>query len=345
MKTQRAIVLAAGLAALWPGAGRVAAHPEVYADSLWEFSGVQGRWSYGYYDGSEGEPWTSADFDLLPLYDTSERPVWCRTLGPGGYWTAINAYAMHPNGTASCGDRISQENWAVRRWTSDQHLPARLVGYVSDVQGAVGANGVTCKIILPGGEIFSRDLEDGDLDGFFFDVPVDLEVGMTVDFVVTPRGECDYFDGTYFLVKVQGIIELEPEDQYACGRRPVTLTVGTGGPGIYSYIWCKDGIPMLGETGPACTIESPRAEDAGMYDCLVSDEMGVVASRAARVLVCEADMNCDGFVDFGDYLEYLNRYDGQEPAADLNEDGFIDFADFLEFLNLYDAGCPTLPPA
>ncbi|MCC6676646.1 MAG: hypothetical protein IT436_05835 [Phycisphaerales bacterium] len=55
--------------------------------------------------------------------------------------------------------------------------------------------------------------------------------------------------------------------------------------------------------------------------------------------VCPADINCDGFIDFADYLEFLNRYDAQDPSADLNGDGFVDFIDYLEFLNIYEAGC------
>ncbi|MCC6678108.1 MAG: EF-hand domain-containing protein [Phycisphaerales bacterium] len=51
------------------------------------------------------------------------------------------------------------------------------------------------------------------------------------------------------------------------------------------------------------------------------------------------DMNGDGLLDFADYLEFLNLFDGQDPRADLNGDGLVDFSDYLEFLNLYDAGC------
>jgi hypothetical protein len=50
------------------------------------------------------------------------------------------------------------------------------------------------------------------------------------------------------------------------------------------------------------------------------------------------DYNEDGLIDFGDYLEFLNRYDAQDPSADLNGDGIVDFGDYLEFLNLFD-GC------
>ncbi|MCC6675583.1 MAG: hypothetical protein IT436_00440 [Phycisphaerales bacterium] len=52
-----------------------------------------------------------------------------------------------------------------------------------------------------------------------------------------------------------------------------------------------------------------------------------------------ADLNGDGFVDFADYLEFLNLYDVQDPRVDFTGDGLVDFSDYLEFLNLYEAGC------
>lgn len=315
----------------------------MYADSLWEFSGVQGRWEYGFYDGRGAAPWTPRDFERLPVYDGGAGEVWHRPLGPGGYWTAINAVAMHPNGAVSSGGRLNEENWAVRRWTSDQDLPGLVVGYVRDVSlGDIPGDGVTFKIFLGEREVYSRDLDDGDFEGFAFEVPVCLTTGATLDFVLTPRGPTDSCDGTYCVVKVEGIIELQPTDQYACDRRPVTLSVDIAGPGSYTFQWCRDGAPVAGGDGPSCTIESPRASDAGVYDCIISDGEGVIASQAAVLTVCEVDFNCDTFVDFLDYLEYLNRYDGQDARADLNQDGFIDFSDFLDFLNLYNAGCGGL---
>ncbi|MCC6678809.1 MAG: hypothetical protein IT436_16885 [Phycisphaerales bacterium] len=55
--------------------------------------------------------------------------------------------------------------------------------------------------------------------------------------------------------------------------------------------------------------------------------------------VCPADLNGDGLVDFSDYLEFLNRYEVEDPSVDFNRDGFVDFLDYLEFLNHYDAAC------
>lgn len=74
-----------------------------------------------------------------------------------------------------------------------------------------------------------------------------------------------------------------------------------------------------------------------------SRENPVAANRPALTVrfipPCPIDYVADGMIDFLDYLEFLNRYDSQDPSADLNHDGMVDFADYLEFLNLYDGGC------
>lgn len=54
---------------------------------------------------------------------------------------------------------------------------------------------------------------------------------------------------------------------------------------------------------------------------------------------CDVDINRDGFVDFADYLAFLDLYDSQDEAADLNGDGLVDFGDYLVFLDLYATGC------
>jgi endonuclease/exonuclease/phosphatase family metal-dependent hydrolase len=57
------------------------------------------------------------------------------------------------------------------------------------------------------------------------------------------------------------------------------------------------------------------------------------------MVLCTADWNADGVVDFNDFLEYLNDYNNEHPDADLNGDGVVDFNDLLVFLNAYNAGC------
>jgi hypothetical protein len=59
---------------------------------------------------------------------------------------------------------------------------------------------------------------------------------------------------------------------------------------------------------------------------------------------CPADFNCDGFLDFFDYDEFVNTYEGGTPppcrtSADINGDGFVDFFDYDDYVALFEAGC------
>jgi hypothetical protein len=81
--------------------------------------------------------------------------------------------------------------------------------------------------------------------------------------------------------------------------------------------------------GGDCSIPQP-------YASFLLNQYGTEGSGGGGM--CDPiDYNGDGIIDFGDYLEFLNRFDAQDPSADLNHDGIIDFGDYLEFLNLFDA--------
>lgn len=96
------------------------------------------------------------------------------------------------------------------------------------------------------------------------------------------------------------------------------------------------------------TIRSVRASDAGGYDCVLSAECGATTSRTA---VLEADLggcsridfNADGLLDLADLEAYVRCFDrgdcppGREP--DVNCDGFADFFDYVEFVVALEAGC------
>lgn len=89
----------------------------------------------------------------------------------------------------------------------------------------------------------------------------------------------------------------------------------------------------------------PPATGPGVYSATVRihDTAGLYTPSAPVTLsfirTCAADLNADGLIDFTDYLEFLTRFDSDDPSIDYNQDGFIDFADYLEFLNHYDAEC------
>lgn len=54
---------------------------------------------------------------------------------------------------------------------------------------------------------------------------------------------------------------------------------------------------------------------------------------------CRADFNNDGGADFFDYLDFVDVFSAQDPAADFNVDGSIDFFDYLDFVDVFSIGC------
>jgi len=54
---------------------------------------------------------------------------------------------------------------------------------------------------------------------------------------------------------------------------------------------------------------------------------------------CPADLNFDYFIDFADFLLFLNYYDIADDRVDFTQDGLVDFSDYLIFLDYYGNSC------
>jgi hypothetical protein len=57
---------------------------------------------------------------------------------------------------------------------------------------------------------------------------------------------------------------------------------------------------------------------------------------------CAADFNCDGFLDFFDYDQFVECYETEVcggGTADFNADGFVDFFDYDDFVAAFESGC------
>jgi hypothetical protein len=73
---------------------------------------------------------------------------------------------------------------------------------------------------------------------------------------------------------------------------------------------------------------------------IVSDACGPTYSAIAQLLVCPADFNCDSFLDFFDYDEFVTAFEtGGGLDADFNGDGFVDFFDYDDFVLAFETGC------
>lgn len=119
---------------------------------------------------------------------------------------------------------------------------------------------------------------------------------------------------------------------------------------ISSVQWRHDGtLVAAGATGTGSFISFPSTyqirianmylADAGLYICDLTNSCGSVASSPATLSVCIGNFNCDGAVDFFDYLDFVGAFAAQLPSADFNQDGVIDFFDYLDFVQAFTDGC------
>jgi len=113
-----------------------------------------------------------------------------------------------------------------------------------------------------------------------------------------------------------------------CGQRSVS---GVGGISTATLDFSSGGVTWNG------IVDVKTAAGASVTGYTITSGTGI--DWSGPYTECVADLSGDGLVDFADYLEFLNRFDAQDPSVDFTGDGLVDFADYLEFLNLYEAGC------
>jgi len=76
------------------------------------------------------------------------------------------------------------------------------------------------------------------------------------------------------------------------------------------------------------------------YRCVIVNGCGSETSSAAALVLCPADFNCDGFLDFFDYDAFVDAFEtGGGLEADFNGDGFVDFFDYDEYVTAFESGC------
>jgi hypothetical protein len=89
-------------------------------------------------------------------------------------------------------------------------------------------------------------------------------------------------------------------------------------------------------TGQFATLDLPPLTDETVF-------LLFYGGADARLTVsARADFNQDGFLDFFDYTEFVECFEGNCPpglSADFNGDGFVDFFDYLDYVFRFEAGC------
>ncbi len=141
------------------------------------------------------------------------------------------------------------------------------------------------------------------------------------------------------------IIIAPPRATRFCQNSTGQLSILASGSPTLSYQWRRAGNNLSndskysGVTTSILSISTIRPEDAGSYDCIVTSPCGIISSSAADLVVCAADFNCDGIVDFFDYLDFVAEFSGNGPNADFNADQVVDFFDYLDFVAAFSVGC------
>jgi hypothetical protein len=212
----------------------------VVADSVADFSGVQGTsgWLYGYYPGPA--PFTSASFTQMPQFVPGANPQ----LANGGdtwyedaaqYWTQLWASGGHPNSVSTTGGRQPVDQWAVRRWVSSMTGTLTLTGTYAKLNSP--GDGTTGHILVDGNEIWVQHVDGSDTTGVNYSLSATVHIGSTIDFGIE-AGPTDGADATKFTAVISSGPALTADFDYKMGNRfgpALDANAGDGEAAVLKY--------------------------------------------------------------------------------------------------------------
>lgn len=175
----------------------IPASAQVLADSIADFSGVQGQagWHYGYYSGDL----TTDSFQEMPSFDGVR--WWVQQ---PNYWTMLGAVGAHPNGPVTSSPAQSVEQWPARRWVSSTYEGEVVIDLtLLKINTSPVGDGVTGRLFVDGLEIWNRYVQGTDGQGVTLQLTAPVVIGTTIDFVVDPDGN-DWADAT----RLSGVISV-----------------------------------------------------------------------------------------------------------------------------------------
>ncbi len=189
------------------------ARADVLADSMAEFSGVQGQdsWSYGFYDRTADvdDVYQSTDFQefsttgTFPGFGLNEDGDWdyldadgISSLNPP--WTTLSPTGGHPNGTNN-----TDEHWAVRRWVVEKSGDLQ-INYDLDTAGWTNS-----QLFLNGDRVLVRTIPGVQPRMQESVALLNVTAGDVLDFIIDPNGN-DGVDTT--------VLQMTIEDQISGGR-------------------------------------------------------------------------------------------------------------------------------
>jgi hypothetical protein len=219
------------------------------------------------------------------------------------------------------------------------------------------------------GTVFSRQISTTAANAFDSIDPGSIArlfpgVDYTLDFTADGHAESNgaatasigysYISGLFELGPAPCPSVTAPTTLYHCPSLPAHFSIEASGAGPFTYQWqClatggtwtalgNGSIPGIGIVSGATTpqLSIAQSADSGRaFRCVTINTCGMATSPPAQLYICIADFNCDGTVDFFDYLDFVSSFASNESIADFNHDTVIDFFDYLDFVSAFSQGC------
>lgn len=180
------------------------ASADVLADSVEEFSGVQGQddWYYGYYRVDAGDsPTVPGSFREAENFNMDFANLW--SLAGTGDWLGIGEDNQHPH-RPGAGRNTVGVYWATRRWVSDFAGDIEITGFVDEAD--LGGDGVVVRLYIDGIKFGQWDLLSVTNSMIDFTISTTVSIGSTVDMTVDPKNDI-LFDGTSVELSITGEFE------------------------------------------------------------------------------------------------------------------------------------------
>lgn len=164
-------------------------------------------------------------------------------------------------------------------------------------------------------------------------VPVNAGSGDRFGYAVAGHGRLAFvgapFDAVGSLSRSGSVYEVDmipapsivapPIRAVVCPRGETGFEVVAEGAGSLTYQWRRNGANLsdgvtshgsviTGSGTPLLLIENAAPQDAGGYSCEISNACGAIVSASAPLVYCVVEFNCDGQIDFFDYLDFVEAF-------------------------------------
>lgn len=121
---------------------------------------------------------------------------------------------------------------------------------------------------------------------------------------------------------------------------PIDLNGMGNGDGYGTMFYSMNDVSLDGQTLYMQWLVADPNAVGGFARSGVAEVTPFCSMIASCAMVCQADLNGDGVLNFFDVSAFLSAFNASDLAADFNGDGSLNFFDVSAFLSAFADGCP-----